>query len=54
MNGRASNVLDGSTATIWHSRWSPAPAAPLPHTITIDTKATRSIGVSATFRAQMV
>ena len=43
-NGRASNVLDGSAATIWHSRWSPAPAAPLPHTITIDTKATRSIG----------
>ncbi|HEX9227353.1 MAG TPA: discoidin domain-containing protein [Arthrobacter sp.] len=44
INGRAGNVLDGSTATIWHSRWSPAPAAPLPHTITIDTKATRSIG----------
>ncbi|GIU57077.1 hypothetical protein NicSoilC12_28260 [Arthrobacter sp. NicSoilC12] len=43
-NGRASNVLDGSAATIWHSRWSPAPAAPLPHTITIDTKAARSIG----------
>ena len=43
VNGRASNVLDGSAATMWHSRWSPAPAAPLPHTITIDTKATRSI-----------
>jgi galactose oxidase len=43
-NGRASNVLDGSATTIWHSRWSPAPAAPLPHTITIDTKAARSIG----------
>ncbi|WP_427135834.1 galactose oxidase-like domain-containing protein [Pseudarthrobacter sp. S9] len=43
MNGRAGNVLDGSAATMWHSRWSPAPAAPLPHTITIDTKATRSI-----------
>ena len=41
-NGRASNVLDGNAATIWHSRWSPA-SAPLPHTITIDTKATRSI-----------
>ncbi|MFI5801233.1 discoidin domain-containing protein [Streptomyces sp. NPDC051561] len=34
-NGRAANVLDGSTATIWHSRWT-APAAPLPHTLTID------------------
>ncbi|WP_456505127.1 discoidin domain-containing protein [Arthrobacter sp. UYCu723] len=42
-NGRAGNVLDGSAATMWHSRWSPAPAAPLPHSITIDTKATRSI-----------
>ncbi|GAA2136730.1 hypothetical protein GCM10009825_22230 [Arthrobacter humicola] len=42
-NGKASNVLDGSAATIWHSRWSPAPSAPLPHTITIDTKATQSI-----------
>ncbi|WP_264354766.1 discoidin domain-containing protein [Pseudarthrobacter sp. MM222] len=42
-NGRADNVLDGNAATMWHSRWSPAPAAPLPHSITIDTKATRSI-----------
>ncbi|MET3923874.1 hypothetical protein ABIB26_004843, partial [Arthrobacter sp. UYEF20] len=42
-NGRAGNVLDGSAATYWHSRWSPAPAAPLPHSITIDTKATQSI-----------
>ena len=44
VNGRAGNVLDGKSSTMWHSRWSPAPAAPLPHTITIDTKATRSIG----------
>jgi galactose oxidase len=42
-NRRAANVLDGNAATIWHSRWSPAPGAPLPHSITIDTKATRSI-----------
>lgn len=35
-NGRAANVLDGSAATIWHSRWSPAPAAPLPQSLTID------------------
>ncbi|MFB7511890.1 MULTISPECIES: discoidin domain-containing protein [unclassified Streptomyces] len=34
-NGRAANVLDGSTATIWHSKWT-GTAAPLPHTITID------------------
>ncbi|MFE4262012.1 discoidin domain-containing protein [Streptomyces sp. NPDC056883] len=34
-NGRASQVLDGDTATIWHSRWSSTPA-PLPHSITID------------------
>ncbi|HET6860703.1 MAG TPA: discoidin domain-containing protein [Streptomyces sp.] len=34
-NGRAANVLDGSAATIWHSKWSGA-AAPLPHTLTID------------------
>ncbi|MFI7385583.1 discoidin domain-containing protein [Streptomyces sp. NPDC049813] len=34
-NGRAANVLDGSTATIWHSKWS-GTAAPLPHTLTVD------------------
>ncbi|MCX5307741.1 MULTISPECIES: discoidin domain-containing protein [Streptomyces] len=34
-NGRAANVLDGNTATIWHSKWAPAPT-PLPHVITID------------------
>ncbi|MDF2048835.1 galactose oxidase-like domain-containing protein, partial [Arthrobacter sp. Cr_A7] len=35
-NGRATNVLDGNATTIWHSRYSPAPAAALPHTLTID------------------
>ncbi|MFE1896658.1 discoidin domain-containing protein [Streptomyces yangpuensis] len=34
-NGRAANVLDGNANTIWHSKWT-APAAPLPHSITID------------------
>ncbi|MEU7603470.1 discoidin domain-containing protein [Streptomyces sp. NPDC041003] len=34
-NGRAANVLDGSTSTIWHSKWS-GTATPLPHTLTID------------------
>ncbi|HWM07614.1 MAG TPA: discoidin domain-containing protein [Actinophytocola sp.] len=36
-NNRASNVLDASPATIWHSKWSGTPA-PLPHSITIDMK----------------
>ncbi|MGW6983709.1 discoidin domain-containing protein [Streptomyces sp. NPDC054932] len=34
-NGRAANVLDGNTSTIWHSKWTGTPA-PLPHVITID------------------
>ncbi|WP_367820023.1 discoidin domain-containing protein [Streptomyces sp. LMG1-1-1.1] len=34
-NGRAANVLDGNTATIWHSKWTGTPA-PLPHSITVD------------------
>ncbi|RLK58325.1 galactose oxidase [Actinokineospora cianjurensis] len=38
-NGRAANVLDGDPATFWHSQWT-APA-PLPQSITIDTKATQ-------------
>jgi galactose oxidase len=42
-NGRAANVLDGSAATIWHSRWSPAPAAPLPHSLTIDMRVERQV-----------
>ena len=33
----ATNVLDGSTSTIWHSAYSPV-NAPLPHNITIDMK----------------
>ena len=41
-NGVAANVLDGSAATIWHSRWSPT-VAPLPHWITIDMKAVTSV-----------
>jgi galactose oxidase len=42
-DNRAGNVLDGNAATMWHSRWSSVPAAPLPHSITIDTKAAQSI-----------
>ncbi|OEJ35451.1 arabinogalactan endo-1,4-beta-galactosidase [Streptomyces subrutilus] len=41
-NGRAANVLDGDTATLWHSRWSGTPA-PLPHSITIDTRRTTAV-----------
>jgi galactose oxidase len=35
-NAPAASVLDGNTATIWHSRWFPEPAAPMPHSLTID------------------
>ena len=33
-DGRAQNVLDGNTGSIWHSAWT----ADLPHTLTIDMK----------------
>src|SRR5437762_5500727 len=42
-NGAASNVLDGNTATIWHSAWSTTPAVPLPHTLTIDMHTTNVV-----------
>jgi len=34
--GAAINAIDGNTATMWHTAWSSTPAAPLPHTFTID------------------
>ncbi|MFI8100585.1 endo-alpha-N-acetylgalactosaminidase family protein [Streptomyces sp. NPDC086023] len=34
-NGRASNVLDGDPATIWHTQWYQS-TAPMPHEITLD------------------
>jgi galactose oxidase len=37
-----SNVIDGDNTTIWHSKWDGTPA-PLPHTITIDTKSVQKI-----------
>lgn len=40
--GHAAYVLDGDPATFWHSKKT-APAAPLPHTLTIDTKTTQTI-----------
>ncbi|MXG90310.1 discoidin domain-containing protein [Nocardioides flavescens] len=46
----ASNLLDGDAATIWHSRWSD-PAAPFPHTVTVDTRVSQRIsGLSLTTR----
>ena len=36
------NVLDGSTSTYWHSKWSGA-AVPLPHSITIDMHKTDTV-----------
>jgi galactose oxidase len=39
----ATAAIDGSTATMWHTRWTPAPPDPLPHTLTIDTNATNTI-----------
>ncbi|MFD3444213.1 discoidin domain-containing protein [Microbacteriaceae bacterium 4G12] len=41
-NGRAQNVLDGNAASIWHSQYSPS-ALPLPHTLTIDMRATQQV-----------
>ncbi len=41
-NYPASNVLDGNTATIWHSQYVGTPV-PLPHSITIDMHATASV-----------
>ena len=38
----AGNVLDASTASIWHSRFEGTPA-PLPHTVTIDMKSAQNI-----------
>lgn len=41
-NGAASNVLDGSTSTYWHSQWS-GTLVPLPHSITIDMNKTETV-----------
>ncbi|WP_316809165.1 discoidin domain-containing protein [Pedobacter agri] len=35
-NGFAANVIDNSTVTFWHSRWSTSPTGTLPHFITIN------------------
>ena len=41
-NGRASNVLDGSLSTLWHSQYSPT-LIPLPHSIVLDMRATNEV-----------
>ena len=35
-NGAAANAFDGNPATLWHTAWSSAKPAPLPHEIQID------------------
>ena len=44
MNGQAGNVLDGSTRHDLAQQVVPVAGRALPHTITIDTKETQSIG----------
>jgi galactose oxidase len=43
-NNAATNALDGNAATMWHSAWSSTPAAPLPHTLTLDLATAQSVG----------
>lgn len=46
----ASNILDGDSATIWHSKWE-APAAEFPHWVIIDSKNSHSLsGIQRTSR----
>ncbi|AEV83893.1 hypothetical protein ACWT_2548 [Actinoplanes sp. SE50] len=42
-NGAAANALDGDTRSIWHTAYSVAPAAPLPHTFTVDMRVTNLV-----------
>jgi galactose oxidase len=43
-NGRATRALDGNATTYWHSQYSPSPAKPLPHMITLNFGKTISVG----------
>jgi hypothetical protein len=45
-NGRAANVLDGNSATVWHTQWQDA-APPPPHEIQLDLA--RAASVSCVF-----
>ncbi|GLZ79929.1 non-hemolytic phospholipase C [Actinorhabdospora filicis] len=46
-NGRATNATDGTTSTIWHTKWStggtPPGPAPLPHDIRMDLGAQKTV-----------
>jgi galactose oxidase len=42
-NGAPLNVLDGNTASIWHTVWSTSPVPALPHWITIDMHTTNLV-----------
>jgi galactose oxidase len=42
-NGAPQNVLDGNTASIWHTVWSTSPVPALPHWITIDMHTTNLV-----------
>jgi len=42
-NAPASNALDGSPTTLWHTQWGSA-SPPPPHTFTVDLGAPRSVG----------
>ncbi|MBC6447429.1 phosphocholine-specific phospholipase C [Actinokineospora xionganensis] len=41
-NGAARNAVDGTTSTIWHTRWSTSPAQP-PHEIRLDLGSARTV-----------
>ncbi|MCU7722172.1 discoidin domain-containing protein [Actinoplanes sp. KI2] len=43
-NDPASKALDNSNATYWHSQYSPAPAKPLPHWITVNMGKVQAVG----------
>ncbi|WP_030440774.1 discoidin domain-containing protein [Actinoplanes subtropicus] len=40
----ATRAIDGSNATYWHSQYSPAPAKPLPHWITVNMGKVQAVG----------
>jgi len=51
INGRASKLIDGSSATYWHSRWSSS-ATSYPHTIVVDLGSLKTAnGLSLTQRS---
>jgi hypothetical protein len=43
INGRATTLLDGNTATYWHSAWQTAPIGNFPYTLTLNVGAARQL-----------